>query len=124
MRFHQSGTVYTQIDFEVSNKSYSNASATTVSRHTPLIWTEIKYCIRADMNINYLNFCLSSALAEQKRFFQIQGKIRILKSNYQGRNNIRLVFLNVPFRQKVFFYFFDESEHLFDSDRCKYIHGL
>ena len=53
MRFQQSRAVYTQIGMEVINQSYSNASATAVSRHTPLLWTEMMYCIRADMNLNF-----------------------------------------------------------------------
>ena len=69
MRFQQSGTVYMQNGIEVSNQKYSNISATAVSRHTSLLWTEIRYCIKADMNLKCIDHCLSSALAEQKQFF-------------------------------------------------------
>ena len=81
MRFQQHGTVYTQIRIEVRNQHYSNDWATAISRHTPLLWTEITYCIRVDMNFKYLDHCLSTALAEQKQFFHIQGKFRIYKNN-------------------------------------------
>ena len=77
MRFQQSGTVYLQIGIEVINQSYSNASATAVSRHTTVLWTEIMYCIRADMNLKYLDHCVSSALTKQKQNFQIQGQFQI-----------------------------------------------
>ena len=46
MLFQQSGTVYTQIGIEVRNQSCSNASVTAVSRHIPLLWTEMTYCIK------------------------------------------------------------------------------
>ena len=55
MQFQQSGTVYTQIGIEVSNQSYSNASATAGSGYTPLLLTEMMYCIRANMNSKYLD---------------------------------------------------------------------
>ena len=40
MQFQQSGTVDTQIAIEINNQSYSNVSATAVSRHTPMLWTK------------------------------------------------------------------------------------
>ena len=62
MQSQQSGTVYTQFEIKVSNQGYSNASATTVIRHTPLRWTKVKYCcIRADINLKY---------QDQRFFFQ------------------------------------------------------
>ena len=63
MQFKQSGTVYTQIGIEVNIQPYSNASATAVSRHTPLLWTKTKCCLRAEMNLKDLDHCLFSALA-------------------------------------------------------------
>ena len=57
MRFQQSGSVYVRIGIELSNQSYSNYSATAVSGHTPLLWAEMMYCIRADMNLKCLDHC-------------------------------------------------------------------
>ena len=79
MRFQQSGTVYAQFGMEISNQIYSNVSATAASWYTPLFWTEMMYCIRADMSLKYLDHCLSSALAEQKAIFSHSGKIPDLK---------------------------------------------
>ena len=62
MQFTLSGTVYTQIEIELNNQSYSTASATAESRHIPLLWEKTKYCIMADMNLKYQDHCLFSAL--------------------------------------------------------------
>ena len=77
MQLKQSGTVYNKIGFEESNQSYSNSSATAVRTLTPLLWTKNRYCKRADMNLEYLDHCLISALAEQTKSFYNQEKFRV-----------------------------------------------
>ena len=77
--FQESVIVCMQFGIDISNQSYPNAPATAVSRRTPLLWTEMMYCIRADMNIKYVDHCLSSAIAEQKHFFLHSGKISVFR---------------------------------------------
>ena len=52
MQFQQSGIVYTQIEIEVSNQNYSNASEIAVGRHTPIFWLKTMYYIRAGRSRN------------------------------------------------------------------------
>ena len=88
MQFQQSGAVYTQIGIELSNQSYSNGSATTVNRHTPLLWTKTMYCIGADLNLKCLDHCPFSLLAKHKQLFTFTENSRFKRT----MNKVAVVF--------------------------------
>ena len=53
MQFQQIGIVHTHMEIEVNNQSYSHASATAVSRHTPLLKkNEVLYKGRYELKIS------------------------------------------------------------------------
>ena len=63
----------------MGNKGYANASATALSRHTPLIWTEMKYCIGADINSIISGSLSFFSTGRTKAIFSLTWKIPDLK---------------------------------------------
>ena len=113
MQLQQSGTVYTQIEIEVSNQSYSNASATAVNRHNPILWTKTMYFMKANMNLKYLDHCLFQYWPNTSNFFTFRENF-VFKEQLTRSHQYSASFSN-SFESKVYLYRMQRSDRKFYS---------